>query len=82
MFNRNCSDTSQQHFLLIHYRLTWWEGRGDKWKGICSDTFCLVAIFTLIRLWCEVTGEQEVVVGVEGAGAQKRNASENGLLEP
>jgi len=82
MFNRNCSDTSQQCFLLIHYRLARWEGRGDKWKGICSDSFCLVAIFLLIRLWCEVTGEQEAVAGVEEAGAQKRNVSENGFLEP
>lgn len=22
-------------------------------KGVCADSFCLVAIFTLIRLWCE-----------------------------
>lgn len=72
MFNRNCSDTSQQRFLLAHYRLAWWGGR----EGICSDSPCLVAIFTLIRLRCEVTGEQEVAAGLEGAGAQKRNAGE------
>lgn len=72
----------QQCFLLIHYRLTRWEGMADKLKGICSGGCCLVTILTLIRLWCEVTGEQEVAVGVEGAGAQRRNASENGFLEP
>lgn len=76
MFNRNCSDTSQQRFLLAHYRLAWWGGRGGTREGICSDSSCLVAIFTLIRLRCEVTGEQEVAAGVEGAGAQKRNAGE------
>lgn len=71
MFNRNCSDTSQQRFLLAHYRLAWRGGRGGTREGVCSDSSCLVAIFTLIRLRCEVTGEQE-----GGGGGRSRSIKE------
>jgi len=43
--------------------------------------FCLVAIFTLIGLWWEVMGEQEVAAGAEGEGAPNP-PNESSCLEP
>lgn len=58
-------------------------GKEGELNGKVSvQAVCLVAIFTLIRLWCEVTGEQEVLVGGGRHRSTKDNASEDGFLEP